>query len=112
MQFASLSAIAVKFKCPMPFIFGRSNNLVGKMDMNATEYAAAHRSDFLAQLKEFLSIPSISTVDGSDDVKRAAEWVAAQLRQSGITTIATFPPPQHPTVFAPFQECPGHTTFP
>jgi len=80
------------------------------MDMNATEYAAAHRSDFLAQLKEFLSIPSISTVDGSDDVKRAAEWVAAQLRQVGMTTVDIYPTPGHPIVYGAWSGAPGAPT--
>src|SRR6185295_4690025 len=78
--------------------------------MNATEYAEAHRSEFLAELKELLRIPSISTVDDSDDVKRAAEWVAAQLRQVGMKTVEIYPTPGHPIVYGAWTEAPGAPT--
>src|SRR5258708_34506861 len=80
------------------------------MDMNATEYAAAHRSDFLAQLKEFLSMLSSSIVDESADVNRAAEWVGAQLRQVGMTTVDIYPTPGQPIVYGAWSGAPGAPT--
>src|SRR5579885_3746379 len=78
--------------------------------MNATDYAEAHRSDFLAQLKEFLRIPSISTLDDSSAIKQCSEWVAAQLRQIGMTTVEIYPTPGHPVVYGAWNGAPGAPT--
>ena len=41
----------------------------------ALEYVRANRERFVAEMKEFLTIPSISTLDENKaDVQRAAEW--------------------------------------
>jgi len=57
---------------------------------------------------EWLRIPSISTDPAySDDVKRAAEWAAAHLRESGIDAELT-PTAGHPIVWA---EHPGSPDY-
>ncbi len=68
--------------------------------MNPHEYAAAHAPRFLDQLKELLRIPSVSTLpERAGDVRRAAEWVAADLRRIGMQTVEIIPTPGHPVVY-------------
>jgi len=66
----------------------------------ALEYVRANRERFVAEMKEFLAIPSISTLDENKaDVQRAAEWVAAQLRSLGMNQVQIMPTGGHPVVY-------------
>ena len=57
------------------------------------DYLADHFDQFTDQLLEFLSIPSISALpDHAPHVAAAADWVAARLRQAGVTTVPGVPP--------------------
>src|SRR5260370_24238492 len=68
--------------------------------MNATDFAKAHRGEFVAELKDLLRIPSISTLpENAADVKRCAEWVANQLRNIGLSSVEIYPTAGHPIVF-------------
>ncbi len=66
----------------------------------ALDYAHQHHNQFLGELKELISIPSISTDPTvKHEVQRAAEWVAGHLRSLGIQNVAIFPTKGHPVVF-------------
>ena len=66
----------------------------------ALEYVRANRERFVAEMKEFLAIPSISTLDENKaDVQRAAEWVAAQLRELGMDQVQIMATGGHPVVY-------------
>ena len=69
--------------------------------MNAAlTYARQNGERFLAELREVLSIPSISTdPDHKADLVRAAEWMAAQLRSLGMENVQIMPTGGHPVVF-------------
>ena len=70
-----------------------------------------NRQRFLDELCELLRIPSISTLpDHSDDVRRAAEFVAASLRNVGLETVEIIPTEQHPLIYAEWLEAPGKPT--
>jgi acetylornithine deacetylase/succinyl-diaminopimelate desuccinylase-like protein len=76
-----------------------------------TEYVNQHRDRLLDELKEFLRIPSISTApEHSADVKRAAEWVAAKLRDVGLENVEIIPTQRHPLVYADWLHAPGKPT--
>lgn len=76
--------------------------------MNAYDYAESHRTEFLDELKDFLRIPSVSTLpEHKEDMQRAAEWVADQLRMAGMERIEIFPTPGHPIVYANWNGAPG-----
>jgi len=67
----------------------------------ALEYVRSNRERFLKELKEIVAIPSVSTLDeNKSDVKRAAEWVAAQLRSIGMNKVKIMPTALHPVVYA------------
>jgi acetylornithine deacetylase/succinyl-diaminopimelate desuccinylase-like protein len=67
---------------------------------NAHDYAKTHRPEFLEQLKTWVRIPSISTdPDRRGDVRRAAEWLAAEMRRVGIENVEIIPTAGHPVVY-------------
>jgi len=66
----------------------------------------------LAELSEFLRIPSISTLPKHDpDCRRAAEWVAADLRRLGCTDVQLLASETHPVVWGVGPEVPGAPTL-
>jgi acetylornithine deacetylase/succinyl-diaminopimelate desuccinylase-like protein len=75
------------------------------------EHVDASRQRNLAELKEFLAIPSISAEPArKGDVRRAAEWVAARLDAAGMRKVTINPTPGHPVVTAEWLEAPGRPT--
>ena len=67
----------------------------------ALQYAESNQGKFLAQLQELASIPSVSTSpDHKDDIRKAASWLEAQLRELGMEHVEVFPTPRHPIVYA------------
>src|SRR5260370_16023812 len=79
--------------------------------MNATDYANTHRADYVTQLKDLLRIPSIGTLpDHGADVRKAADWVAGQLRQIGLKNVEIHPTAGHPVVYGEWTEAKGAPT--
>ena len=69
----------------------------------ALDYARAHADDFVAQLEDWLRIPSISTDPAYDaDVRRAADWLAADFRRIGMQTVEVIETAGHPVVYAAY----------
>jgi acetylornithine deacetylase/succinyl-diaminopimelate desuccinylase-like protein len=69
----------------------------------AIQYAHNNASRFLDELKEFATIPSISTDEFSkSDVIRAAEWVASHMRSLGIASVQILPTGGHPVVYGEY----------
>ena len=68
--------------------------------MTPLEYLAAQGDRILGELIEFARIPSVSTdPQHSEDMARAAEWVAARLGESGPIAARIFPTTGHPVVY-------------
>ena len=58
----------------------------------------------LEALNEFLRIPSISALPEHDaDVRQAAEWMAARLREAGVPEVELLPTGRNPIVFGSWQ---------
>jgi len=69
--------------------------------MKPLDYAKAHHEDFLAELKEFLSIPSVSTqAQHRPDMVKAATWLQERLLAAGFSKAEVMPTPGHPVVYA------------
>ncbi len=67
----------------------------------ALAYARDHADRFVEELKAWLRIPSISTDPAyAGDVRRAAEWLAQQLRDAGVERVEIMETGGHPVVFA------------
>ncbi len=70
------------------------------MLQEALDYAHQNRERFLTELKEVLTIPSISTdPDHKGDIQHAAEWMAGQLRAIGMEHVQILPTAGHPVVY-------------
>jgi acetylornithine deacetylase/succinyl-diaminopimelate desuccinylase-like protein len=68
---------------------------------NARKYSRDHAERFQHELHEFLRIPSLSgDAKHKDDVKRAAEWLAAHLHALGLKSAKVMPTAGHPVVYA------------
>jgi acetylornithine deacetylase/succinyl-diaminopimelate desuccinylase-like protein len=67
---------------------------------NAISYATQNRERFLAELKEVLTIPSISTdPEHKADMRHAAEWMSSQLKSIGMSDVQILPTKGHPVVY-------------
>jgi len=67
----------------------------------ALDYAKKNQDRFLAELKEVLAIPSISTdPEYNSDMKVAAGWMAAQLTIIGMNNVKIMPTGGHPVVYS------------
>ena len=64
------------------------------------EYAHEHAQEFRQQLHDLIRIPSVSTDPAHKaDVKKAAEWVAAELKRVGANNVEIVPTEGHPVVY-------------
>ncbi|MFD0683086.1 dipeptidase [Actinomadura fibrosa] len=69
--------------------------------MDVATYIQAGRDRFVADLKDWLAIPSISGNPAhAGDVRRSADWLAAYLRDQGFPTVETWETPGLPAVYA------------
>jgi acetylornithine deacetylase/succinyl-diaminopimelate desuccinylase-like protein len=67
----------------------------------ALHYAQENKSRFLAELNEFLTIPSISTdPQHAGDIEKAAEWVANKFNNLNLKNVKILPTGGHPVVYA------------
>ncbi|MGA3099912.1 MAG: dipeptidase [Bryobacteraceae bacterium] len=74
-------------------------------------FVKENQTRFLAELKEFLRIPSISTLpENRPDIERAAEFVAGSLRRAGMENVAVIPTAKHPLVYGDWMHAPGKPT--
>lgn len=79
--------------------------------MNLTELIEGRREQHLAELCEFLRIPSVSAKsEHKPDVERACRWVADHFRAAGFRTVEMVPTNLHPLVYAESLEAPGKPT--
>ena len=78
---------------------------------NLAEFIESCRDRHLAELCEFLRIPSVSAKsEHKPDIERAARWVADKLTLAGFKTVQIVPTKLHPLVYAESLEAPGKPT--
>jgi acetylornithine deacetylase/succinyl-diaminopimelate desuccinylase-like protein len=80
--------------------------------MNLAEFIEGSRDQHLAELYDFLRIPSISAkTEHKPDIERGARWVADHLRNAGFKSVEIVPTSLHPLVYAESLEAPGKPTI-
>ena len=83
--------------------------------MNGNTELTSEQQGYLDELSEFLRIPSVSTLsENKGDVRKAAEWVANDLKRSGIENvrlIETDGPMGHPLVYGDWLHDEGQPTI-
>ena len=81
------------------------------MSKTTDTFVEQNRERLLDELKEFLRIPSISTLpEHRDDIERAAQFVADSLRHVGMENVEILPTAKHPLVYADWMHAPGKPT--
>lgn len=74
-------------------------------------YIDSNRGKYIEELKEFLRIPSISTlVENNKDMQRGAQFVADKLKDAGLNHVEIFKTEGHPLVYAEWLGAPGKPT--
>ncbi|MCF6139068.1 dipeptidase [Pseudalkalibacillus berkeleyi] len=72
---------------------------------------ALHKEEYIEQLKDFLRIPSISTIkEHKKDVVKAAEWLAESLRKINMENVEIIETEGHPVVYADWLHAEGKPT--
>ncbi len=71
------------------------------MSSSAVSFATRNHARFLGELKDLLRIPSISTLpEHKDDCRRAAEFLASELKRIGMENVRLIATSGHPLVYA------------
>ena len=79
--------------------------------MSYETYFQNNREQHLNELKQFLTIPSISALSAhKEDMLKAAQWIADQLRTAGLDTVEIHPTAGHPIVYAEHIHAPDKPT--
>jgi acetylornithine deacetylase/succinyl-diaminopimelate desuccinylase-like protein len=77
-----------------------------------TNFVARERERLLRELREFLSIPSVSTLPANaGDCRAAAEWLARELERLGCPTVRLIEGRGHPVVWAESPAVPDKPTL-
>ncbi len=75
------------------------------------KYIKDNKEVYVNELKEFLRIPSISTLaENQKDIKQAANFVADKLKQAGMNRVEVFKTEGHPIVYGEWLGAPGKPT--
>lgn len=75
------------------------------------QYVEQNKDRYLEEVKEFLSIPSISADKKYiSDVLRCAQWVADHMKRIGMQNVQIFPTAGHPIVYSEWFGAPGKPT--
>lgn len=75
------------------------------------QYIHRNRDRYIAELKEFLTIPSISNnAENRADMERCAAFLKDQLESIGMQKAAVFPTEGHPVVYGEWLGAPGKPT--
>jgi acetylornithine deacetylase/succinyl-diaminopimelate desuccinylase-like protein len=78
---------------------------------NVINYIKENENTYIEELKEFLRIPSISTIqENKEDIKRAADFVAAKLKDAGLNRVEVYKTEGHPIVYGEWLGAPGKPT--
>ena len=81
------------------------------MSQATNAFVEKNKDRFLEELKDFLRIPSISTLpEHAPDVQHAAGFVADSLRTAGLENVEIIPTAKHPLVYADWLHAPGKPT--
>ena len=73
---------------------------MSQLSEKARKYSRAHGERFRHELHEFLRFPSLSGDPAhAGDVKRTAEWLAANLHAMGVESARVMPTAGHPVVY-------------
>ena len=77
----------------------------------AVDFARNNQQRFLNELKDLLRIPSVSTLEEhKPDIRKAADFVAGELRRIGMENVEIIPTKGHPLIYADWLHASGKPT--
>jgi acetylornithine deacetylase/succinyl-diaminopimelate desuccinylase-like protein len=86
--------------------------MIGAEMQQVLAHIEQSKSATLAQLRELIAIPSVSTEAARiGDVRRCAEWLAAHLRSIGMGEAQVISTARHPIVYSEWCGAPGAPTL-
>ena len=75
------------------------------------DYIKKNKENYINELKEFLSIPSISTLpENKKDILKCAQFVSDKLKEAGMSRVEIFKTEGHPIVYGEWLGAPGKPT--
>ena len=75
------------------------------------KFAKNNKKVYLEELKDYLRIPSISTLEeNKKDIDKCSKFVAEKLKAAGMDEVKIFPTDGHPLVYAEWMKAPGKPT--
>ena len=78
---------------------------------NVVSYINSHKANYVEELKDFLRIPSISTLaENKNDMLKAASFVVKKLADAGMENAKIVETKGHPLVYADWLHAPGKPT--
>jgi len=81
------------------------------MPQDIESFVNDNRERFLAELIDYLRIPSISTLpENIPDMQRAAQFAAQAMLGAGLENVEVIPTEKHPLVYADWLHAPGKPT--
>jgi acetylornithine deacetylase/succinyl-diaminopimelate desuccinylase-like protein len=81
------------------------------MSSGIEAYLSGHEGALMAQLAEWVAIPSVGGVpEHGPDLFRSANWLAALLRETGFPEVEVWEAPDAPAVYAEWCAVPGAPT--
>ena len=76
------------------------------------DFINVNRDRYVDELKQYLAIPSISALpQHTADVRRCAEWTAAEMRRIGLQNVRLEETPGHPIVYGEWLGAEGAPTI-
>ena len=82
------------------------------MNTAVIDFIHTHRDRYVDELKTWLAIPSISALpEYAADVRRAAEWAAAEATRVGLNEVRLVETPGNPVVYGEWLGAPGAPTI-
>jgi acetylornithine deacetylase/succinyl-diaminopimelate desuccinylase-like protein len=81
------------------------------VSLSTNTFVESNKDRLLSELKDFLRIPSVSTLpEHVPDIQRAAEFVASSLRSAKMEHVEVIRTAGHPLVYADWLHAPGKPT--
>jgi acetylornithine deacetylase/succinyl-diaminopimelate desuccinylase-like protein len=81
------------------------------VSLSTDTFVQSNKERLLSELKDFLRIPSVSTLpEHVPDIQRAAEFVASSLRAAKLEHVEVIKTAGHPLIYADWLHAPGKPT--
>ncbi|MFC2133252.1 dipeptidase [Bacteroidota bacterium] len=75
------------------------------------KYVKSNLNSYLDELKDYIHIPSISTLETNrGDIKKCAEFISDKLKSAGMERVKIFKTDNHPLVYGEWLKAPGKPT--